>query len=149
MEKNVDKSEDRHETGLYAFGRCGEWCVHIDDTLTDPPKWFVQIEGRLVHLYFELPSLRIVDTTIQFLEQRTLTATRFDENRDTLRIGTFHGIPVVLCRDDEWDRFFLRIADTEESTLSFEVTSEDATALTNALRQAREDFVKEDLIEST
>jgi hypothetical protein len=56
------------EIGLVAIG-CGiAWNVQIDETIADPRRWFMQIEGSKDYLAFEIESPNVVDSWLSILE---------------------------------------------------------------------------------
>jgi hypothetical protein len=42
--------------GLLANGSSGSWEVSIDESVSGTERWFAQIEGPSLWLYFEIPS---------------------------------------------------------------------------------------------
>jgi hypothetical protein len=69
--KNPPKHGDGNESlGLTAIGSAGSWEVAIDETTSGTTqKWFAQIEGHSVYLYFAVQSPRVIDKMLDFLTQ--------------------------------------------------------------------------------
>lgn len=124
------------KVGLVANGRAGSWVIDIDEQASKSPKWFAQIEGPALSLYFEMSSPDIVPRTLNFLE-------RAGNNRpqSELHLGTFGRAPVCLRADHEFsDRFFFVIGPLGKSCLHVTLSGEDLVQLTQALRQVKEDL---------
>jgi hypothetical protein len=129
---------------LMAIGSSGPWEIAIDQTTSGPERWFVQIEGPSVCLYFEIPSLEIIDQVIEFLvcssgdiEKNAAPTT----GNDTIALESSKSTQVKLVRDDEFnDRYFLVIEPKDGVLVRFTVTNDDLTHVVAALRQAKEDL---------
>jgi hypothetical protein len=132
--------------GLAAFGASGPWEVAIDETLTKAHKWYAQIEGRSIELYFEINSPDIVATAIRFLKRRRApvggrSIPQSRDKDDSLRLGTFAKAPVSLIWDDEYpDRCFLLVGPSKKACVRFSLTGEEIVQLTEALLQVKEDL---------
>jgi hypothetical protein len=48
------------DLGLLAIGSSGPWEVSVDETISGTERWFAQIEGPSISIYFEIPSPSIV-----------------------------------------------------------------------------------------
>jgi len=53
--------------GLLAIGSSGRWEISIDEAISGTERWFAQIEGPLIWLYFEIPSPEVISKEIRFL----------------------------------------------------------------------------------
>jgi hypothetical protein len=130
--------------GLLAIGSSGPWEIGIDQTISGRERWFAQIEGPSVSLYFEIPAPRIVDEAISFLSNPERSARRSGSNgkkNGTLTLGNDPKMPVSLMRDDEFsDRYFLVFESSAGTVVRLTVAGEDRTHLVDALRQAKEDM---------
>jgi len=140
--------EDQHEpaVGLVANGSAGSWDVGIDETTVGERRWFAQIEGPSVYLYFELPSPLMVGELFQFLDRRAGVrngprAPGAVAKGESLSVGSFGQYSVRLAWDDEFeDRCFVVIGPSATSTVRLTLVGEDAVMLARALGQAREDL---------
>jgi len=127
-----------------AIGSSGSWEIAIDQTTSGPERFFAQIDGPSVFLYFEIPSLEIIDEAIEFL---TASSGNGEKNAapaargGTLALGTSKSTHVKLVRDDEFsDRYFLVIEPKDGTLVRVTVTNDDLTHMIDALRQVREDL---------
>src|SRR6266851_1767785 len=59
------------EIGLVATGRSSSWNVELDQTTSECPRWFVQIEGPCLYLFFEIQGPETVNSMCRFLEEST------------------------------------------------------------------------------
>ena len=59
--RNLPKHEnDKESLGLTAIGAAGSWEIAVDETTSGTTqKWFAQIEGPSVYLYFAVQSPRV------------------------------------------------------------------------------------------
>jgi hypothetical protein len=128
---------------LSAIGSSGPWEITIDQTVSGRDRWFAQIEGPSVDLYFEIPSLKIIDKAIEFLSART------ESGRDAVcsalecasGLGTSRAAQIKLIRDDEFnDRFFLVIEGKRGPLARFTIAGDDLTHVIDALGQAKEEL---------
>src|SRR5688572_17469626 len=53
---SANPEQDSAAVGLLAYGSAGAWEVSIDESTTGEEKWFAQVEGPSVYLYFAIPS---------------------------------------------------------------------------------------------
>ena len=139
------RSCNRKESiGLLACGSSGRWAIDIDETNSGRDRWFAQIEGPSIYLYFEIPSLEIVDQAIRFLTECQGKGGRNAvpiARNSSLSLGIDALTRVNLIRDDEFtDRYFLVIESKSGSHVRFTVTGDDLKNVTEALRQAKEDI---------
>lgn len=119
--------------GLTACGQAGEWNVSVDETISGTDQWFMQIEGPSTYLYFEIPSLLVVDQLLKVLDNSGATPAGGYAN---CNIGTLHGIPVTAVRDSEYrDRLFICIG---QGTGCVQLTfvGDDFNALSAALARS-------------
>jgi hypothetical protein len=146
------KESNRPRLGLVANGSSGSWEVAIDETIRGIQKWFMQIEGPTVSLYFEIPSPSIVDRIHQFLEQlansvenRPLAS--LSANKGSLRIGSFGQAAVRLQSDNEYrDRCFLVVGPAATSWVRLSLGGRDLSMLMQAIHQVRDDLTGEGLL---
>jgi hypothetical protein len=136
---------DAEPIGLLAQGCSGAWEIQIDETTAGPDRWFAQIEGPSVELYFEILSPDLIEKTIQFLANqptsRKGTSPQKPLRNGTLVLGKDRKTAVALVRDDEFsDRYFLVIGQAARPVVRFTLAGTDLKDLTAALRQAQEDL---------
>jgi len=142
---------DSQAVGLVANGSAGAWEIAVDETISGAAKWFAQIEGPRVDIYFEIPSPKMIDQTIGFIERhmdadRLLPPGSATQSR-SLRLGTFGRSPVALVWDDEdRNRCFFVIGRSVQPMIRITLLDGDLDEFTQALRQVREDLKGEDLL---
>jgi hypothetical protein len=64
-----------------------------------------------------------------------------------MEIGRFGKEPVHLVRDDEGERYFLRIGSGEEPAMFLTLVDKDLEMFRDSLRQARDDLADSGLLE--
>jgi hypothetical protein len=142
----AQSTSDTHDEnlGLLANGSSGSWDVSIDETISGEERWFAQIEGPSVCLYFELPFLEIIPKVIRFLTPVASQAGASPDlsgTKDELLISKPSEIPVLLVRDGEFqDRCFVIVGQIERPIVTCSLTSIDSRDVLEALRQAEEDL---------
>jgi hypothetical protein len=143
--KVSEKVNGRKATlGLAANGTSGGWEVAVDETLAGREKWFAQIEGPSLSLYFQISSPGAVQGMIRFLEQcrpAKAEAPHSPVGDGSKRIGGSHWASVHLLRDAERpEGCFLTVGPSARPCARFFLTGEDVASLTRALKQAQEDI---------
>jgi hypothetical protein len=133
--KNRDHKNGKEDTGLLALGSSGSWEVAIDETLTAPTRYFAQIEGPSIYLYFQIPTPELIESALGFIGH-SADGHATPRNGD-LRIGD----GISLVKDDEFDdRFFLVIEAKSGPVVRFTIADDDLSHLVHALRSAKEDL---------
>jgi hypothetical protein len=129
------------DVGLLASGASGDWEVAVDEATSGPERWFMQIDGPLVSLYFEIPSLEVVADAIRLLEGNKL----IDNSAGVrMELGGSASTRVSFVKDDEYDdRFFLVVAAEVSPRVQLVIQGADRDHLLHALRQASEDLSAE------
>lgn len=145
--KNTLKSGDNDNAsyGLAAIGSAGGWEVAIDQTTSGEQRWFAQIEGPSVYLYFEVESSDVIRKMLEFLTAQTNVGGGSLDVAAPLNgelvLSKSTEEPVTLMRDDEFsDRYFLVVETASESIVRITIGDTDLKMLERALRQAREDL---------
>jgi hypothetical protein len=87
MAPQSDSQTCEEALGLLANGSSGDWEVSIDQTTSGPARLLLEIEGRSVHLDFELPSLETIPKIIDFLEMGPSSSRRFQAYRRSTAAG--------------------------------------------------------------
>lgn len=130
-------SEAKLEFGLVAIG-CGVvWNVQIDETIGDPHRWFMQIEGAKDYLYFEIESSSIVDAWLRILE----TMIGDPKPSTELRLGALGDLPVTWIADDEFsDRGFVMVSAGGCGAIRITVAGPDLDDLRKAVRDLRDEL---------
>ncbi|MES2789673.1 MAG: hypothetical protein V4719_08635 [Planctomycetota bacterium] len=124
--------------GLSAFGRSKEWELSVDETTSGTDRWFAQIEGPSVYLYFEISSPRVIVDMLAFLEASQLPSVG---SPNEMEIGLLGGSAVRIVRDVEFpDRCFLCIQTQGPTTIQISFVADDLEALTNAARQVSDEL---------
>jgi hypothetical protein len=130
--------------GLLANGSSGSWEIAIDETISGKDRWFAQLEGPAISFYFEIPSPRIIDDTIDYLGPGCSSPQGNSQsaNRNApLRIGGDKRMPVSLVRDDEFaDRIFLVVGSDSAPVIRYTFSGPDISMMLEALRQVKEDL---------
>jgi hypothetical protein len=131
--------------GQLAYGSSGRWEIAVDEALSGADRWWAQIEGPLVSIYFAIPSLEIIDKVSSFFASHA-TETKHPSNgrpkrTDSFTIGMGKRTPVTLMEDDEYDdRLFLVVGPAEGPMVRFVVVDTDLAQLSEALQQVKEDL---------
>lgn len=129
------RTEAKTTVGLLAIGSSGSWEVSIDQTTQGRDRWFAQIEGPSVYIYFEIASLEVIDQAIGFLSQ----VEDLSNSGDSLALANGKTPQIVLLRDDEFaDRFFLLVETSNRSVVRLTLAGKDLADLADALRDAKE-----------
>ncbi len=143
-EPKTHPTSQKSSIGLMAFGSSGPWEIAIDQTTSGTDRWFAQIEGPSVYLYFEIPALGSIDQAMEFLVCCPGKAGRnpvHEAQAGTLRLAAGKSMQVNLVRDDEFnDRYFLVIKPKHGLSIRFTLTGDDLKNVVNALRQSKEDL---------
>jgi hypothetical protein len=131
--------------GLLANGACAPWEIAIDEAISGPDRWWLQMESPAASFYFEIPSLNIVTRMARFLESRLAAANQSPNGsahrNGSLVLGKDKKSPVILIKDDEYaDRFFLVIGPKEHPVVRFILAGMDVEKIAGALRQVQEDL---------
>jgi hypothetical protein len=139
------KTNGRKATlGLAANGSSGGWEVAIDETLDRREKWFAQIEGPSLYLYFQISSPGTVGDMIRFLEQcwpAKELASHSPAGGGSKRIGGSHWASIRLLWDAERpEGCFLTVGPSARPCARFFLAGEDVANLTRALKQAQNDL---------
>ncbi|MGC8644022.1 MAG: hypothetical protein ACP5XB_29535 [Isosphaeraceae bacterium] len=144
--KSDQTTTNTHEQslGLLANGSSGPWDVSIDETISGNERWFAQIEGTSICLYFELPSLDMIPEAIRFLAppaERVWARAGSSTVKGELLISKRTELPVLLVRDDEFeDRFFVVVGQPDRPVVRCSLSSSAARDILEALRQAEKDL---------
>lgn len=139
--------DDGHvTTGLVANATAGAWDLAIDQAIDGPDRWFVQIEGPSIYLYFEIAHPRIVREAICFIDgRRSGAANRTDGctvgSGGELALGHLAQLPVNLVWDEEYaDRLFLTVGNSGNACIRCSVLGPDLDRLVDGLRQVVENL---------
>ena len=126
--------------GLLANGACGRWSVAIDKTISGKDRWFAQLDGPSIYVYFEISSPRIVDDAMAYLDSSHVNAEPVGRI-GRLSIGGDKDIPVSLVWDDEFaDRVFLVVGPDSAPIVQYTISGADISEIVDALRQVKEDL---------
>ena len=122
---------DESPVGFTAAGSSGDWDVAVDQTTGSPARWFAQIEGPSVYLYFEIASPATAAEVLRFLEPEAPPAAGVQ-----LRVAAGPQ-PLALLRDDEFgDTCSVVLGASPGPVARFTLEPEDLDDLAEALRQA-------------
>jgi len=121
------------DVGLLAFGRCGDWEVSVDETISGPDRWFAQLENSLMYLYFEIEEPKVIEEMLSYFETSEIPLDRWKEGT---RVGTFNECAVTLLKDDEFpDRYFLCIGGEGNGTIRIVIAGNELHDISSALSQ--------------
>ena len=137
-----DSSSDFDEpVGLVANVSVGKWDIAIDQTLNGPEKWFAQIEGPSLYLYFQIGGPRTVECLVCFLEQHTSGDQHLSGNGkhgcdNELKLSCPGNLPVAIFWDGEGvNRCYFSMGTSSDAHMRCGVFGDDLDDLTEALRQ--------------
>lgn len=133
----------RENIGLLAIGSSAPWEVAIDVTTSGTERWFAQIEGPSISLYFEIPSPEIVAKIAQFFEgnQPKGSSNNSAGLNGSLVIAGDKQNPVMIIRDDEFrDRYFFIVGTPHKSLVRYTIAGTDLKDLAKSFREADEDL---------
>jgi hypothetical protein len=141
MQRHQRSNVGTESIGLLATGCSGTWSVDIDETTAGAARWFAQIEGPSVYVYFQIPSPEITGRATQFLTERPENQSSQPGSNGALVIGGDKRASVSLIRDDEFnDRYFLLIGPQDNPIVRITLAGEDLQHIVKAFRQASEDL---------
>jgi hypothetical protein len=121
--------------GCAAVGSTSRFDVEIDEALDDPDDIQMSIRARGWSFRFALTRRDDVARILAFLRDQTGRVV-FSE----LAVGSFHGAPVFLIKDNEFgDRFWLR-AHGAGQVVDFVLAADDLADFTDAVAQAVHDL---------
>ena len=145
--KSIHEGETKNDepVGMIANAVSETWDVALDQTVSGIQKWFAQIEGPSVYLYFQIESPCVIRQAVTFIGTRKLRRKIKDvPTRDCeLMLGKFAGVPVSIIRDDESSsRCFLSIGHSGNSFAQFKVSGIELKRFTDALAQLADEVEK-------
>lgn len=135
-------NQHNNKIGLLANGSSGPWEIAIDETISGKDRWFAQLEGPSIYVYFEISSPRIIDDVIAYLRDGNGRAPSQPTSRNgKLKVGGDKHVTVSLVRDDEFsDRVFLVIGSNSSPIVRYTIAGTDINKIVEALRQVKEDL---------
>jgi hypothetical protein len=146
VSRQRDHKESKDGVGLLALGVSGPWEVAIDETLAGPRRYFAQIEGPSVYLYFELATVKAIDEALDFfsVHPRDARAKPFDKN-GKLSVAKNADAQISLTRDNEYDdRYFLVIEAKSGPHVQFTIADDDLSHIVKALRDAKDNLADDE-----
>lgn len=132
--------------GLIACGRAGCFSVDVDQSLSGPDKWYVQIDGPSFWLYFQVDDPQAIADLLAFIEQGSIAAGAGPAAKrigGELTIGHFGPLPVSFIWDEETVPRIAILIDAGECTSRMTLWGDDLRDLTSALRQVRDELRSE------
>jgi hypothetical protein len=144
--KTIQRGSGTHDEGLglLANGSSGPWEISVDETISGTERWFAQIEGTSVYLYFEIHSPNILREAVEFLappRDRKSESSTSSQSHGRLMISKDEGVPVSLVRDDEYeDRCFIVVGPGDSPIVRLSFAGVDLEDLIEALRQVEQDI---------
>ncbi len=150
--KDSSSTVAKESFGLVANGCAGPWSVDVDETLAGEHKWFLQVEGPTVYVYFQIDGPDVVDRWLRFAESHLQINTHADNHvagSMELKIGHFGQTPVSFLWDPEGvGRGVLLVSGKGTSKLRIEMQRDDVERVVNALHQVRADLCADGLCSS-
>lgn len=147
---NTNKIEtdnpDSQAFGLVASGSSGDWEISIDETLSGPRKWFLQIDGPLWYLEFRVARRDVVDGVLGFLgthlgDGNSSTGNRASAIDDEIELGCSCGNRVSLIWDTETnERCFILVAGDDGFHVRFTLLHDDLVQIVDAFRQVASEW---------
>ncbi len=129
--------------GLLSNGSSGPWEVAIDEATVGAARWWMQVEGPAVSLYFEISTPKIVHAIIDLLDPNSRLAEigANGSHRNTLKIGKDKKTPVSIINDDEYDdRTYVIIGPSDSPIVRVNLCGDEKKHFVEALRQAAEEI---------
>jgi hypothetical protein len=137
--------------GLAAIGSSGAWDLTIDESLDEEGGWEAELEGPNIYLSFVLDDLHLIRAALEYLQSKKAVEPketgRKSATRGGLTLGRIGESKITLIWDDEdFDRCFIVVGPTGDSTIRLTLSGHDIKMLTGAFRkvieQLSEDLVK-------
>ena len=123
------------EWGCVAIGRSGDVAIDVDQALSGPERWEMQIDLPRFHLRFAIPAPTVVAQFGDFLQCHLSRPTTGE-----LPLGTLANANVAVVKDDEFlDRFFLRVL-AHDGGVWHTLSSDEVSHSIAALEQANSDL---------
>ncbi len=149
--KSQTSEERRSSFGLVANGSAGSWDVALDETLTGPQRWFLQIDGPSCYLYLQVKHPRTIEETLDFLgrclEAGDPRSTPSSAPRTELEISRYGGLTVTLILDHEAEQHcIVLIAGKNEFCSRIGLSQTDLQAIVSALHQVRDELFAEGVL---
>lgn len=146
-------SDDDLSVGLVASGNSKSWDIEIDQTLDGAERWFAQIEGPSIYLYFEISNPSVVKCAFEFVDRhwegrRKPGKTRSKQSSSSdmeVDFGRLANLPVTLIWDDEDnDRCFFSIGEAAEAKIRLAICGKELKEFRIALKHVQEELADED-----
>ncbi len=103
-----------------------------------PDRWFMEIDGSVLYLHFEIGSPQIIGEILGFLERR---GEHSKESGQSLEIGKFNGSPVLLLRSDEnADQVTICFGNQGAATLRYLLQKDDLADFVESMRQLKDEI---------
>lgn len=145
--QNHSLNHESATVGLAANGCAGSWTIDLDESTSGAEKWFLQIEGPALYLYFQVSGATAIHNILAFFE--VASSQNSDElaisgRCSELEIGRFGASPVLLISDfTSSPSITVCIAGGEGSTARLSIPKSEWSDVVDALRQIR-DSLSED-----
>lgn len=137
---------DTQAFGLVASGIAGNWEVSVDETLSGPHEWFLQIDGPSWYLDFRFARREVIEDVLEFLTAHFLTGNgstghRASAIRDEIELGCSCGNRVSLIWDTETHgRCFVLIAGDDGFHVRLTLLRDDLVHIIDAFRQVASEW---------
>jgi hypothetical protein len=136
------KNPVAEKVGLLANGSSGSWDVALDETFSGKNRWFMQLEGPSIYLYFEISSPRIVTDMLKYLGGSQSNGDSHSTSCDAgLRIGCDKRLSVKIVKDDEFaDRIFVVVGPESAPVVRYTISGKEVGQIVEALQQVEADL---------
>lgn len=128
----MEKMKKEIQWGLMACGRVGDTSIDIDESISGPEIYEIEISKSRWSLRFRIDAPGIANELLTFLE---------NTKDSILQLGQFNDNEVQIFRDDEFsDRFFI-VIDGSSGRLNYTIAGKaEIDELIIALQQLIEDL---------
>ncbi len=128
-------------TALMAVGCSGPWHLNVDEAISGPDRWFMQIVGPGNSLYFEIEDTKIVTAMVEFFARPFAGRTAWDPATGVLILSRCGDAAISLTRDDEFeDRYFLSYGCTDGTRFELTIAGHNLTEFVNAVKNLEQDL---------
>jgi hypothetical protein len=130
------------QVGLLANGSSRLWDVAIDETISGRDRWFMQVEGPSIYVYFQIHHPDIVGKAVDYFRKgKQYVHSQSGTSNGELLIGGNKHTPIFLVRDDEFaDRIFLVVGPRSSPVVRYTISGTAINKIVEALRQVKEDL---------